>query len=155
MDYEANFKGCEWVDEITVEDYPSGRHQTKCTWTVETKTAKKSGLTTQRVARVTVNPKTGQPCAPKKTTYASMVKLCQANDGMTYILELGEYGGLHLSLGTLCSVKTFHGSSDKPPTVLVDVFDLVAVRTPGGSDIYITKDILDHAISKGCTLVED
>ena len=80
-----------------------------------------------------------------------MVKLCQANDGKTYILELGEYGNLHLSLGTLCSVKSFNGEC---PSVLVDVFDLVAVRTPGGSGIFITKDILDHAISRGCTLIE-
>lgn len=154
MDYEENFKGCKWVDEITVEDYPSGRLRTKCTWTVETKTAKKSGKTTQRVSRVTVNPKTGSPCAPKKTTYASMVKLCQANDGLTYILELGEYWGLHLSLGTLHSVKSFNGDSDELPSVLVDVFDLAAVRTPNGNNIFITKDLLVHAISRGYTLIE-
>jgi len=155
MDYAENFKGCEWVDEITVEDYPSGSLRTKCTWTVETKKAKKSGQTTQRVARVTVNPKTLRPCAPKKTTYSKMVKLCQANDELTYILELGEYGNLHLSLGTLAGIKTFYPKEGELPIELMKVFDLIAIKTPGGSGMFIPSRMKEQALSKNCTLIED
>lgn len=85
----------KWVDEYETDDYPYGRERTKATFTVE-KTGKK-----QRVSRVTVNPKTGRPNKPKKTTYGIVAKLGIGADGRTYVGIYNEYGAINIWSGDM------------------------------------------------------
>ncbi len=83
------------VDTYETDDYPSGRHRVKATWTVEYK-GKKS-----RVARVTINPKTGLPAKPKRSTYAILTRIGLGADGRTYIVQWSEYGMVSFMRGDM------------------------------------------------------
>ena len=67
---------------FTTDDWPYGRQRTRATFEIE------SGRRGERVVRTLVNPKTGQPCKPKKTTFCSRCCLVTGyDDAKTYILE--------------------------------------------------------------------
>ena len=69
-------------------DWPFGRDlKTPCAFTVETVAGKG-----QRVSRVTIDPKTGRACAPKRTTFARRAVIVDGDDGKTYVLALTMYG---------------------------------------------------------------
>jgi hypothetical protein len=82
---------------FTTTDWPYGRKRTTATFNVEQKTAK-NGDKTERVARVTINPTTGRANAPKRTTYDLRALIVTgADDGRTYILGMGQYGGISVT----------------------------------------------------------
>jgi hypothetical protein len=73
--------------EATFTDWPYGTMRTTARFTIETKPGKG-----QRAVRVTINPKTGQPGAPKALTYCQRAAIVDGSDGKTYIAELSAYG---------------------------------------------------------------
>jgi hypothetical protein len=85
----------KFVDDYETDDYPSGRSRVKATWTVERKGKK------ARVSRVTINPRTGQPAKPKKSTYGLLTKIGLGADGRTYIIYWTEYGHLGATKGDM------------------------------------------------------
>lgn len=71
-------------------DWPYGRDvKTQATFTIETHP--KRG---QRAVRVTLDPRTGRPSAPKTLTYADAQRIVDGDDGKTYILVLSMYGNI-------------------------------------------------------------
>lgn len=72
--------------EVTIHDWPYGRDRTKAHFIVEHVPGKG-----ERVIRTTVNPKTGKPNAPKKTTFSAKARIATGEDGRLYILRLTEY----------------------------------------------------------------
>jgi hypothetical protein len=78
--------------EAVIEDWPSGAHRTRATFSIETVPGKG-----QRAVRVTVDPKTGRPSAPKKLTYASAARIVDGDDGRTYIANYTRTFG-HISI---------------------------------------------------------
>lgn len=89
----------KWVDEWDTDDYPYGRLRTSARWYVEGSKGKK------RIGRVTVNPKTGRPNKPKKTTYAAAAKIGIAGDRC--YLFLGRPGQIGVYDGTMKYLMTF------------------------------------------------
>lgn len=74
--------------EATFTDWPYGRDmKTTATFTVETTPGYG-----QRVARVTLDPKTGRRSLPKRTTYALGARIVDGSDGKTYVANLTPYG---------------------------------------------------------------
>jgi hypothetical protein len=65
-----------------IENWPSGQHRTTATFTIE-----RHPRRGERGTRTTVNPKTGQPSAPKVLTYARRARIVDGSDGKTYILQ--------------------------------------------------------------------
>jgi len=65
-----------------IENWPWGSHRTKAIFSIET-----HPLRGQRATRITINPKNGKLCAPKKTTYSKRARIVDGSDGRTYILE--------------------------------------------------------------------
>jgi hypothetical protein len=71
-------------------DWPYGRKlRCRCEFTVE---ALDAGTHKERISKVTINPKTGRPNKPKKTTFAPQVRIVDGSDGKTYILQRSNYG---------------------------------------------------------------
>lgn len=86
--------------EDTFTDWPSGRYRTTARFYVET--CPRTGR--ERMCRVTVNPKTGRECAPKKLTYALRMRLVDGDDGKTYIIEDNtDYGHITVFNSTMDS----------------------------------------------------
>lgn len=71
----------------TFPDWPHGRHRTTCTFRVESRPGHG-----QRVARVTIDPKTGRPSKPKTTTYSPRVAIVDGDDGRVYVAAMTGYG---------------------------------------------------------------
>lgn len=65
-----------------IENWPYGSMRTTATFTIESDP--KRG---ERAVRVTIDPKTGRPTAPKKLTFAKRMRIVDGDDGRTYILE--------------------------------------------------------------------
>ena len=82
------------VAEFT--DWPHGSRRTTCTFRVESDP--KHG---QRIARVTIDPKTGRPSKPKTTTYGRRAAIADGNDGRIYITTLTIYGSLSITQSNL------------------------------------------------------
>lgn len=65
------------------EDWPYGQLRTRCTFQIEHVPGKGD-----RAVRTTVNPKNGRINKPKLTTFASVARIVDGDDGRTYVLEL-------------------------------------------------------------------
>lgn len=73
------------------DDWPYGRRfKTRCEFTVETLDI--NGSHKERVSKMTINPKTGRPNKPKKTTFAPACRIVDSSDGKTYIIYKSGYG---------------------------------------------------------------
>jgi hypothetical protein len=94
--------------EVIITDWPSGAHKTTATFTIETNKDK------QRAVRLTINPKTGKPNAPKKLTYAVQVIYVDGSDGRLYIMERSIYSSfISVMKGTFdYQQETIHQSSE-------------------------------------------
>jgi hypothetical protein len=68
-------------------NWPYGALRTTATFSVE-----KTPGRGERAVRVTIDPKTGRPTAPKKLTYARKVRIVDGDDGKTYLIEKTLYG---------------------------------------------------------------
>jgi hypothetical protein len=79
----------------TFDDWPHGTKRTQATFRVE-----KAGQG-QRVARVTINPKTGAPSKPKVTTSGRRAAIVDGSDGRTYVATLTTYGHLSIAQSNL------------------------------------------------------
>jgi len=77
--------------EASFDNWPSGRHQVNCKFTVED-----GGKKGQRVLRQTTD-KHGRWCKPKADTYKLKAAIVDGDDGRTYILSASRYGFLHVS----------------------------------------------------------
>ncbi len=79
-----------------IEDWPLGStKRTKATFTIE------QNARGERAVRVTVDPKTGRDCTPKKLTYALRMRFVDGSDGRLYIIEdNSNYGHLSVMRGT-------------------------------------------------------
>lgn len=82
--------------EAVIEDWPSGQHRTTATFQIEQHP--KRG---ERATRITLNPKTGKPNAPKALTYAVKARIVDGDDGRTYIAELTNYGFVKIMRGDM------------------------------------------------------
>jgi hypothetical protein len=67
--------------EAIIEDWPYGQHRTMARFFVETHPTRG-----QRVGRITINPKTGRPTAPKFLAYAEKVVIVDGDDSKIYIV---------------------------------------------------------------------
>ena len=79
----------------TIEGWPYGQLRTTATFTVEGKTGR------ERVSRITINPKTGKPTAPKTTTYGIAALIFDGDNGRTYIGTLTHYGQIYIMRGDM------------------------------------------------------
>lgn len=77
--------------EATIKDWPTGNTRTTAIFKIEQHRTRG-----ERATRVTINPKTGRPNAPKVLTYATHMRIVDGDDGRTYILELSQYGTLRV-----------------------------------------------------------
>ena len=68
-------------------NWPYGPHRTTATFSIEATPGRG-----ERAVRVTIDPKTGRPTAPKKLTYARKVRIVDGDDGKTYLIEKTMYG---------------------------------------------------------------
>jgi hypothetical protein len=75
----------------TFTDWPYGQLRTTCTFEIE-----KDGKRGERATRVTINPKTNEPSAPKLLTFAARQLIVDGSDGRTYIATKSLYG--HISI---------------------------------------------------------
>jgi len=76
---------------VRFNDWPYGRQlKTECTFQVETLII--AGDHKERVSKTTINPKTGKPNKPKKTTFAVQARIVDGSDGKTYIIEQSNWG---------------------------------------------------------------
>src|SRR5260370_22097090 len=75
--------------KVAIPDWPTGNQKTTAFFEIEQHP--KRG---ERATRVTINPKTGRPHAPKVLTYATRMRIVDGDDGRTYILVLSQYGSL-------------------------------------------------------------
>ena len=83
---------------VEINNWPFGRQKTTANFSVEK--CPRTGR--ERAVRVTVNPKTGKPCTPKKQTYAKRVRFVDGSDGRLYVLEDNtDYGHLTVMEGNL------------------------------------------------------
>ena len=72
------------------DDWPFGRQRCRCVFWIET------GKRGERCCRVTENKtRTGWNKA-KKLTFAARMVIADGNDGKTYVLALGGYGGVYV-----------------------------------------------------------
>ena len=74
----------------TTDDYPYGRHRTKCRWWIET-AAKGSAKGQQRAQQQTLNPKTGQWNKPHPSIYSEMAMLFTDDKGHTHVEHVRAY----------------------------------------------------------------
>ena len=81
--------------EFTTHDWPYGRYRTTATFLIQ------QNNKGERVARITINPKTGRTNKPKTTTYAKKVRIVEGSDGRTYIAELTQYGNITIMQSNL------------------------------------------------------
>ncbi len=65
-----------------IEDWPSGSYRTVAQFEIETHSTRG-----QRAKRRTLNPKTGKWSAWKLTTFYKRARICDGDDGRTYILR--------------------------------------------------------------------
>jgi hypothetical protein len=75
--------------EATIENWPSGSKMVTAKFTIETDT--KHG---QRAVRTTDG-------APKKLTFAKLMRIVDGNDGRTYIAALTRYGHITIHRGDM------------------------------------------------------
>ncbi len=95
--------------EASFDDWPSGRARVRCRFWIESDPKKG-----ERVCRQTED-KHGRPCKPKKTTYAPRFAIVDGDDGRTYTLEFGKYGGGSVRVGSsdlVHDVETVYQNSD-------------------------------------------
>ena len=89
----------KWVDEWKTDDYPYGRFRTEAKWTVEKKGNQ------MRIARVTVNPKTGRQNKPKLTKYGDVAKIGVSGDRAYMVIggpgQIGVYDGAFNYIGSV------------------------------------------------------
>lgn len=100
--------------EATFTDWPyNGTLRTTATFRIETT---QRG---QRAVRVTINPKTGRPSAPKTLTYAKRAVIVDGDDGKTYIAELTMYGHICIMQSNMqYQHENIHSHSPRYPAVL-------------------------------------
>ena len=79
----------------TIADWPHGAHRTTATFTIQVDRGRERGM------RVTIDPKTGRPSAPKILTYARKSRIVDGDDGRTYIANLTEYGHVSIMRGDM------------------------------------------------------
>lgn len=75
------------VKELTIDNWPYGRKQVQCIFTIEAVKGK------ERAVRVTQNPKGGWN-KPKKLTYAHKVRIVTGDDDKTYLMNLTAHGAI-------------------------------------------------------------
>lgn len=81
--------------EAVITDWPHGAQCTTATFRIE------QGARGERGVRVTIDPKTGKPSAPKTLTYARKARIVDGDDGRTYIAELTSYGFISIMRGDM------------------------------------------------------
>jgi hypothetical protein len=101
--------------EAVIPDWPWGSKQrTTATFTIEI-----GPVSRERAVRVTIDPKTGRPTAPKKRTYASKARIVDGDDGRTYIAELSMYGFVSIMRGDMkFEEETVHPDNPRFPEVM-------------------------------------
>jgi hypothetical protein len=82
--------------EAVIADWPSGQHRTTATFRIESHPTRG-----ERGTRTTVDPRSGQPSAPKALTYARKARIVDGDDGRTYIAELTLYGHVSVMRGDM------------------------------------------------------
>ncbi len=94
-------------------DWPHGRHRTTCTFRVES-----NPRLGQRVARVTIDPKTGKPSKPKTTTYGHRAAIVDGDDSRTYVTTLTMYGHISVMQSNLdYSAEWIHADDPRYPAL--------------------------------------
>ena len=73
--------------KAVIPDWPNGRHRTTATFEIEQHPTRG-----ERGTRVTLDPRTGKPGAPKVLTYAKKVRIVNGSDGKTYLAQLRHDG---------------------------------------------------------------
>jgi len=74
------------VKHLEIDNWPYGSQCTHAVFSIE------SGKKGERAVRSTINPKTGQPNKPKKTTFSKLARIVTGEDGKTYVVEWSQYG---------------------------------------------------------------
>lgn len=72
------------------DNWPNGPVKTRCSFKVE-----RNPKLGERVVRITINPKTGRPNAPRRDTYAKFARIADGDDGRTYVVR---FVGTHFSV---------------------------------------------------------
>ena len=79
----------------TIDGWPIGSKRTTAYFAIEVVPGRG-----ERGTRYTLDPRTGNPTATKKLTYAAKARIVDGDDGKTYILELSSmYGHINVMQG--------------------------------------------------------